>query len=154
MNSALHSRLKQSIVGQHLSPANLSALIDMGRAIEAGRDFSLFREGEQNPDIFVLLEGHVELAMTVPGRGACRILTLGPGEIIAWSAVVGNGTMTCSAVCTEDCRLIALDAQLLDALSADDPSFGYQFMKMMAAALSKRLVATRLQMLDLFSAPT
>lgn len=153
MHSDLRNQLEQSILGEHLSPSNLSAFIEVGRWLERPPGACLFREGDENHDVYFLLAGRVDLSMTVPGRGACRILTVGPGELIAWSAVVGNATMTCSAVCLEECRLIAINAAALHVVIAADPQFGYEFMKMMASALSKRLLATRLQLLDLFRNP-
>lgn len=153
MHAELRSQLEQSILGEHLSPQSLAGVIAMGRAMTVAPGSCLFREGEQNPDVFLLLAGRIDLSMTVPGRGPCRILTLGPGELIAWSAVVGNGTMTCTAMCLEECRLIAIRSALLETAIADDRRLGYEFMKMMASALARRLLATRLQLLDLFRHP-
>lgn len=145
--------LDQSILGQHLSPANLRALVEVGRWLEYDAGTYLFREGEHNHDVAFLLEGRVDLSMTVPGRGPCRILTLGPGDLVAWSAVVRDGTMSCSARCIEQVELIAISRTDLDAMMEADPRFGYEFMEMMATALAKRLLATRLQLLDLFAHP-
>jgi CRP-like cAMP-binding protein len=153
MQGTWRPTLDQSILGEYLSPANLSGLIEVGRWLQYDAGAYLFREGETNRDVFFLLEGRVELTMTVPGRGACRILTLGAGDLIAWSAVVRDGTMSCSARCIEDVKLIAIDGQQLDAMMEADPRFGYEFMRMMASALTKRLIATRLQLLDLFAPP-
>lgn len=151
MQGAERPTLDRSILGQHLSPANLAKLAELGRWLQLDAGTYLFREGEHNRDVFFLLEGRVDLSMTVPGRGACRILTLGPGELIAWSAVLRDGTMSCSARCMDDVKLIAISGTDLDAMMEADCRFGYEFMRMMATALTKRLIATRLQLLDLFA---
>jgi CRP-like cAMP-binding protein len=153
MQGTWRPTLDRSILGEHLSPGNLEALLEVGRWLEFDAGTYLFREGEHNRDVFFLLEGRVDLSMTVPGRGARRILTLGPGDLIAWSAIVRDGTMSCSAQCIDDVRLIAISGKDLDALIAADPRFGYEFMRMLAAALTQRLIATRLQLLDLFAHP-
>ena len=151
MQATWRATLDQSILGQHLSPANLGSLVSRGRWLEYDAGAYLFREGEHNRDVFFLLEGRVDLSMTVPGRGPSRILTLGPGDLIAWSAVVRDGTMSCAAQCVDAVKLLAIGAADLETLMTADPQFGYEFMKMMATALTKRLIATRLQLLDLFA---
>lgn len=89
--------------------------------------------------------------MNVPGRGAVRILTLGPGEMAGWSALLDQGKMTASAVAVQDSEVIVAAADKLRQLCETNHDFGYHLMRQMAAALSERLVATRLQLLDLFA---
>ncbi len=111
----------------------------------------LFREGSSNKNLYLIRSGRIALEMTVPGRGAIRILTLGPGEMAGWSALLAGGKMTTSAVAVQDSELIVTAAQELHRLSEQNPGFGYNLMRQLADALSKRLVATRLQLLDLFA---
>lgn len=111
----------------------------------------VFREGELHCTAYVLQSGHVDLIMRTPGRGNQRILTLGPGDLVAWSALVGNSVMTCSALCTEDAGLIAIDAARLTDLVEGDAELGYRWMRWVAQSVSQRLLATRLQLLDLFA---
>jgi CRP-like cAMP-binding protein len=112
---------------------------------------TLFREGATNDQVMIVTVGRVALEMRVPGRGNVRVLSLGPGDMVAWSALVGGGRMTTSAVALEDTQVIAARAADILALCESDPAFGYRIMRQMAAALANRLVATRLQLLDLFA---
>ena len=80
----------------------------------------LFREGTQNRNWYLVSSGRVALEMNVPGRGAVRILTLGPGEMVAWSALVGEGKMTATAVAVEDSELVVVDADT-DATVRGEP---------------------------------
>ncbi len=121
------------------------------RSVELAAGEVLFREGSQNADLFVIGSGTLALDMHVPGRGPTRILTLGPGELVAWSAILGDGRMTTSALAIEPAHLVAIPAERLLELCRSEPALGYQFMRAMAQAVSRRLVATRLQLLDLFS---
>lgn len=110
----------------------------------------IFREGDENHKLYLIASGRVALDMHVPGRGLVRILSLGPGDMLAWSALLGNGRMTATATALEDTRLIASGAQCLRTVCDADRSVGYELMRQMAVALSRRLLATRLQLLDLF----
>ena len=73
--------------------------------------------------------------------------------MLAWSALLGDGQMTATATALEDTRLISTAGQHLAELCNTNREFGYQLMTRVAEALAKRLVATRLQLLDLFSPP-
>ena len=59
--------------------------------------------------------------------------------------------MTATALVLENSVLIELPGAELLQLCEIDHDFGYALMRRLATTLSKRLVATRLQMLDLFS---
>jgi CRP-like cAMP-binding protein len=144
--------IENTIFGEHLSPASLKLLVAPATTVELAGGQFLFREGTKVSRIYVLLAGQIDLTMNVPGRGAVRILSLGPGELIAWSGVLGDGVMTCSATSADSTRLIAFESQAIKQLCETTPEFGFEFMKLMATALAKRLMATRLQLLDLFSA--
>lgn len=126
-------------------------------AVSAAVDFPagtmIFQEGTQNPFLYVIERGHVGLDMHVPGRGRVRLLSVGPGEMLAWSALLGNGVMTVSAVALEDTQAIAASGPKLSELCGTNHEVGYQLMGQMAKSLAQRLVATRLQLLDLFAEP-
>ncbi len=111
----------------------------------------LFREGAHNDQLMIVAVGKVALDMQVPGRGEVRIMSLGPGDIVAWSALLGGGRMTTSAVTMEDTQLVVVQASDALALCDVEPAFGYHLMRQVAHALANRLVATRLQLLDLFA---
>ncbi|MBS0201288.1 MAG: cyclic nucleotide-binding domain-containing protein [Planctomycetes bacterium] len=111
----------------------------------------LFREGTVHHEFHVVIVGHIRLAMTIPNRGEIPLLTVGPGDVLAWSALVSEGMMTSSAVALENVRTLAFDGPQLRSLCDGQPDIGYHIMKQLARALSRRLVATRLQLLDLFA---
>jgi CRP-like cAMP-binding protein len=129
----------------------LERLAEISALRRYSRGAVLFREGSRNGELFLLRSGRVTLEMNVPGRGRLAILTLGPGEMAAWSALVGDGEMTATAVALDDVEAVVAPAHKLREISEQDHAFGYRLMRRMAAALSRRLLATRLQLLDLFA---
>ena len=125
--------------------ANVSALVDFPPGSV------LFHEGTENPFLYLLRSGHVGLDMYVPGRGRVRILSLSPGEMLAWSALLGDGRMTVSAMALDDIQAVAMAAPKLRELCEADHEVGFQLMSRVAQSLAQRLLATRLQLLDLFA---
>ena len=70
---------------------------------------------------------------------------------MAWSALLGNGLMTATAMAMTDVQAIAISGHRVQAACAGDSELCCQLMRGMASALAQRLLATRLQLLDLFA---
>lgn len=134
-----------------MSESTLVQLANMSELRRWNANEILFREGAECRDLFLLQRGKVQLQMRVPGHGSIPILTLGPGQLVAWSAFLGTGEMTTSAVALEETEALAVIGGKLKDLCEHDHNFGYRFVERLAGALARRLVATRLQLLDLFA---
>lgn len=150
-----HPSLGESFF-ERIGPASLDAhtrrrLAELGQIREYSAGAVLFREGAQADRVYVVIAGHVALDMHVAGRGDARILTVGPGELLAWSALVGAGRLTATATSLEATRVIEYPAQELERVAEEDRNFGFEWMRVVAASLARRLIATRLQLLDLFA---
>lgn len=134
-----------------LSHAELACLGRASRLVEAGPGTVLFREGQVEDEIYVVFSGHVRLSMKVPGRGDVMLLTAGPGDLVGWSGLISDGVMTATATAVDSARLVGLSGRCLRQLCEADPQLGYVLMKRLAQVISRRLVSTRLQLLDLFA---
>jgi CRP-like cAMP-binding protein len=142
----LSLKLLQGISEAHVRKLSVIAFLEKWAAGEV-----LFSQSSHNDRFYLVVQGLVALDMTVPRRGPVRVLTVGPGEILAWSALLGSGTMTTAAVVVQDALLVALPGPPLRTLCQTDHEIGYLVMERVAQALSRRLLATRLQLLDLFT---
>jgi CRP-like cAMP-binding protein len=110
----------------------------------------LFHEGQRCDHVFLLGEGQVGLETSLPDVGAMRVQTVGSGELLGWSPLLGMGWMTASAVALTPCRVLALDASRILALVAEDPRFGLELMRRLAITLARRLNGTRIQLLEAY----
>jgi CRP-like cAMP-binding protein len=110
----------------------------------------LFQEGTEHDDVYLLLEGHVRLEMFVRDRGRMPIMTAGPGDLVGWSPLFSGHPMTATASALESVRVLAFDGQELRGLCESNHELGYHLMRQLALVLTERLLATRLQLLDLF----
>ena len=134
-----------------------SRIADLLKNCSAKRKLSsqtfLFRQGDRQTSLFIVQSGLIELSMVVPGRDSVPILSVGPGELIAWSALLTGQSMTCSAKATLDSELLELPASEIESLAQSDPELAKDFYRWIALGLAHRLTATRLQLLDLFDHP-
>jgi CRP-like cAMP-binding protein len=149
---SLADSLRASTFAADFSPDIVDSLAASARWKYLAAGSVLFREGQQSDAFYVVHRGHVALEMCLPARGCTALLTLGPGEVVAWSALLGDGRMTASAIASDDVELIEFSGIELLARCEADPVFGYRIMRRMSEALARRLLATRLQLLDLFQA--
>ena len=119
---------------------------------EAGED--LFREGDKEDLLYVVIEGRVAIEMFVPGRGRMRIYTAEPMDIVGWSSitpVVRQRTASARAVLPS--RLVCLNAAKLYQACNEDHDLGYIMMRRLSNVVASRLLTTRLQLLDMFAHP-
>jgi CRP/FNR family transcriptional regulator, cyclic AMP receptor protein len=110
----------------------------------------LFREKGESDQLMIICGGKVALDLNVPGHGSVRILTLGPGELLGWSALLG-GRMTTTATALEEVTLVSISAGQVLATCEADHSFGYSLMRRVADSLAARLGDTRSQLIDLLT---
>jgi CRP-like cAMP-binding protein len=136
---------------RQLPPGLLSKLSPLASVEVHGAGSVLFRETDRFDRLLIVVKGLVALDMQVSRRGPTRVLTVGPGEVLAWSSILGDQSMTVTATVVAPAELISIPASSLKELCAADHEIGYAIMERMAVALSRRLLATRLQLLDMFA---
>ncbi|MFO1019812.1 MAG: Crp/Fnr family transcriptional regulator [Planctomycetales bacterium] len=110
----------------------------------------IFSEGQIHDNIYLVESGHVRLSMFLPQRGSVPILTVGSGEFVGWTPLFSKNPMSATATAIETTRCWGFSGAELGRLCASNHDLGYYVMRQMAKDLSKRLMATRLQLLDLF----
>lgn len=122
------------------------------KSVEANEE--LFREGDKEDYLYIVLEGRIAIEIFVPGKGRQRIYTAEPMDVVGWSSVtpvVRQRTASARAVLPG--RLILLDAPKLRQLCDQDHDLGYVVMRRLANVVASRLLVTRLQLLDMFAQP-
>lgn len=145
--------MREMRLGGDLSESNQRCLAERGQVLELNAEVTIFREGDKHPLVYWLVDGHVALDMSTGGTAPKLLLTLSRGDLLAWSAMLGAGRMTSTAKTIEATRLLAFDANHLKALCRSNHEIGYHVMEHLAQQLAGRLLATRLQLLDLFGHP-
>jgi CRP-like cAMP-binding protein len=135
---------------EDVEPAFLEQLATVCKPISFPLGTVIFREGEPAVRMYLIRTGNISLEICAPGVGCRRILTLGAGELLGWSAVLQQTHLTATARTLERTEAIELDAAQVIAMCEHAPRFGYEFMKRSALALAKRLSATRLQLLNVY----
>jgi len=148
---AVVAALSNTWFGAGLPAETQARLAAIGRVRRVAPATELLREGEIAEEFGILLSGRIALRMLVPERGMVTILTVEPGDVIGWSAIVPPHRSTSTVVAIEPIEALMFDgAELRAALRADHALAATLYPRILQA-VSRRLSATRLQLLDLFA---
>ena len=126
-------------------------LAAVGRLATFPANSLLTREGEPTEDCAIVLDGRVALRTRVPERGLVTILTVEPGDIVGWSAIVPPYRATSTAVTLETTQMALFEGRLLRDRLERSPELAAGFYPLVLGAVARRLTGTRLQLLDLFT---
>lgn len=132
-----------------LTPSQIDRLAKIAHIRHLNAGDELFREGERDNLLYLLLEGQVVIETHIPSRGTVNIFTAEPLDVIGWSSLTPIVRQrTGSARATLSCRLIAFDGNALRTLCDEDTLIGYVVFRRLANVVASRLLTTRLQLFD------
>ncbi|NOZ71428.1 MAG: cyclic nucleotide-binding domain-containing protein [Chloroflexi bacterium] len=134
-----------------LTPEQIEKLASLAFEVSFPENFTIFRERDAGELLYLIKSGQVALYVSVPGQGRKTILTLGPGQILGWSALFPTGRKTASARTVSPTEAIAFNAAQLRETMEEDRDLGYALLWRIADVIASRLRATRLQLLDIFA---
>ena len=136
--------LKRFPLLAYLPPEDLGELMEICE-IETWKGGDVFaHEGEPADRLRLVLLGKVALDKRIQLglHGSVRranVSIVGPGGAVGWSALVAPHVFTVSGICLEPCKFIALDAQQLWELMAQNPQMAYRIMIGIAEMVGTRL---------------
>jgi CRP/FNR family cyclic AMP-dependent transcriptional regulator len=133
-----------------LKPYQVERLSKVAEFHKASACEELFHEGAREDNLYILLEGQVNIWVHVPARGDVCIFTAEPLDILGWSSltpVVRQRTATAKTTCPS--RLLSFDGELLRRLCDEDHDIGYIIMRRVSNVVASRLLTTRLQLFDI-----
>ena len=145
--------LAETWFGAQLPPAAIHHLEPHVRLVELEPGEALLHEGGPADDLGIIREGRVAIRLRVAGRGITTILTVEPGDVVGWSAVVPPHRSTSTVVALVRSTIVLIDGAALRAELALDPETAAPVYHALLQAMARRLTGTRLQLLDLFTAP-
>jgi CRP-like cAMP-binding protein len=145
------ARLQETWLTRDLSPGVRETLAQLGEIVHMPAGSTLTREGDVTANMSFILAGRIALRLRVPERGQVTILTIEPGDVLGWSAIVPPYRATSTAIALADTEMVAFDGPELRLLLASDQQVAAELYPVVLGAVARRLDGTRLQLLDLFS---
>jgi CRP/FNR family transcriptional regulator, cyclic AMP receptor protein len=149
-SNALTQTLEQIQFLRDMPPEYVERLVNIARILDFKACDLVFREGAAAESMYLIARGSVSLEVCAAGTGCRQILTLGPGELLGWSSLLGQSRYTARARTPQGACLVQFNVAQLLQLCDQDPRFGYDLMRRTAVALAKRLNATRIQLMNVY----
>jgi CRP/FNR family transcriptional regulator, cyclic AMP receptor protein len=141
------SLLAKQHFAKGLTPAQVATLATLAKRVRFERDETIFREGDERHEFYLVVSGLVALEIASPGQ-TYRVDTLSAGDELGWSAVLMDRGKLFQARALEPTTALMFAGADLRALCEKDTAFGYATMLCLLGVVSERLQATRLQVLD------
>lgn len=143
--------LKSSELFRTLSTSQLEKVAVLCRSGSYRPNATIFKEGDEATEIYVLSDGRVALEIEVRPVAdrpaiptAVEVIT--KGDTLGWSALVEPHTYTSSARCITNCTVLAIKGDMLRKLMAEDLTLGSELLKCLTQIISLRLTYTRLRL--------
>jgi CRP-like cAMP-binding protein len=134
-----------------LVPAVQARLAALSRRVTAEAGEELFQEGDESAGLGVVIKGRIGLRTHVGERGDLTMLTVEPGDIYLWSALVPPYRATSTGVVIEALEAITFPGPALRAALREDPALAQAIYPRVLLAVERRLNATHTQLMDMFA---
>jgi hypothetical protein len=123
-----------------LSAGELKILATLSTEERYGLNDLIFAEGDTGTKLYIVLEGKVRIAKTIPGVGEEALAILDRGDFFGEMALVDDKPRSADARAHEaGTTVLAIDKQVLDDILAHDLKSAEQFLWIICRILCQRL---------------
>lgn len=105
------SRLKDIPLFKHVTAESVEGVLERCRHVKLGRNEVLMRQGEENHNLYVILEGELHVRLGSPESDP--IIVLGKGETVGEMSLIDRKAVSAYVCAATDCDLLALDESTL-----------------------------------------
>ena len=109
---------------QHLRPDQVNTLSEAAEEISLGRSETVYRRGDPNQYLYVVLEGQVSLTMPQSEGVSLLIDEVGEGAMFGYGACLQLETYSLTATCIDDARLLKIRVEALKGVMDKDLIMG------------------------------
>jgi CRP/FNR family transcriptional regulator, cyclic AMP receptor protein len=134
-----------------LPAAQIAPLASASTPVTIPAGQRIFEEGARAARFWLILHGEVALDIHAPGRHRILVETLGDGDLLGLSWLSPPLPWQFGAIAIAGTTAYELDSAAVLAACDRDALLGYQLLRRAMAAASRRLQATRIRLLDLYS---
>lgn len=132
-----------------LTDDHLERIARLARAGSVKANQLIDVQGQPADKFYILISGRLGVVLDLDlgvSKKSYVVTSVGPGQLFAWSGLVGNPHYTAGSRAMTDCAFLEFDVAALVAAFDDDPRLGYVVMRMVARTIASRLRAMQLQL--------
>ncbi len=146
----LHELLAGQPLFEGIEPDHIEFLVRCCKLVHCRPGETVFAEGDEADQCFVVRTGMVIEGLHLPDRGEVGLATVEPGELLGWSWLIPPHRWSLDARAGSETSLFAFDAKCLREKLDGDPQLGYVLMSRLAQVAGERLLMARHQLVDFY----
>jgi CRP-like cAMP-binding protein len=130
----------QMLREQGLSGKELTTLANFSRELRFEAGSSLFEEGDEGHEMYVVLEGKVLISKYIPGAGEEALAILERGDFFGEMSLIDGEPRSADARAHDGpVTVLSLDQGTIQEMLALDPEASLEFLKLLCRLVAKRL---------------
>ena len=135
----LHQNVLESCpLFQGMTRSQVKKLVLISEVREVGPGEAVVTEGEEGDEMFVILEGEVEVLKQQPDGEVRQVVTMSPGDVFGETALVTHLPRTATVSTLGEGRLLVLKWESIQRISRFSPRISTKVFLNLAALLGKR----------------
>ncbi len=97
----------------------------------------IFRENEQGGEMYVIIQGAVEIRKATGSVSSKTLIKLGKGDIFGEMALIEKKPRSASAVAVEPTKVLGINAKLYESMLGSNPDFAQKMNKVLSERIRK-----------------
>jgi len=146
---SIYDTLAELSIFEGMPPEYLEFLADCAHHVHFKEGAFLIYISKPATHFYLIRKGQVALEMDAANK-IVTLQTVGEGSVVGWSWMVPPYTWHFDARAAELVSAISFDAVRIREECERDPRFGYQMLKRFSSIMIDRLMATRVQLADVY----
>ena len=137
MPADLVTILRQTTLLGQVPDADLTALAAVSRVRQYRRGQIVFSRGDPGDSLIAVVSGRVKVVVRSADGGELTLTILGPGAVLGEISVADGGPRSTDAETIEDCRLLLIPGEAVQAVCARVPAAAQALTTSVAATLRR-----------------
>ncbi len=97
----------------------------------------IFKEGDQGNEMFVIIQGDVEISKVTTASSSKTLIVLGKGDIFGEMAIIEKKRRSATATAVSKTRLLVLNETLFDSTLNGNPDFARKMIRILSERLRR-----------------
>ncbi len=97
----------------------------------------IFRENEQGGEMYVIIQGAVEIRKTTGSVSSKTLIKLGKGDIFGEMALIEKKPRSASAVAVQPTKVLGINEKLYESMLGSNPDFARKMNKVLSERIRK-----------------
>jgi CRP-like cAMP-binding protein len=97
----------------------------------------LFKEGQHGDEMFIIIQGEVEIRKRTSAKTSRTLITFHEGDILGEMALIEKKPRSATAIAVTSCRTLVMNEALLDTMIENNPDFAKKMIRILSERIRK-----------------